>query len=610
VVPVSRIAPQALGDRPGSERRAAAFLERAEVRDVLAWMRLLVDPQDAAAVVRALARPPIELRQGHLARVIQVARRRKLDLVAGLTAAIESPQVPPEARERIQRFVELHRDAAAGLDTLEPDVFIVGLIELLGTRGRPLLAPEDAAEQRASLQGLRDLAGEFVRSEPRSTPRELARHLTTAVPEARWEIGAEERSKPPAPNTAVAGSAAEDGEGLQPADRSDQAPAESAVGHLEATLQLMREEVLGSVARIGGRLGELRLDTDLDISHGVVRYLELLKLAALLQRPPGQSMADALADINARLLAATTPLQREIFQTSMLDDTLTTAGGGVPDRAAIGAVAGEGFADYDRARAHAIAPREESSLRPFLPRKGIGLALSASDIETYRSCPLRYKFARVLRIPTEQTLHQRFGIAIHQVLERFHSDGGETLAQMLDLLDAGWRKAGFGDSERERRLREKGRVALTRYHARLHGQDSEPVWFERSFAFRLGPHHLRGRVDRVDRLVGGTGEEYELIDYKTSRPKTAAQLKEDVQLSLYALAAREAWQLESSRQAYYYVLDDRKVPVPRGEKDAESVKDTVLEVGEGILAQQFEPTPSRAVCSICDYRIVCPVAEK
>src|SRR5882672_5034928 len=104
MVPASRIAPELPADTLGGERGGAPFLRRAEVRDVLAWVRLLVDPQDAAAVVRALARPPIELRQAHLARVIQVARRRKLDLVAGLTAASESPQVPPEARERIARF--------------------------------------------------------------------------------------------------------------------------------------------------------------------------------------------------------------------------------------------------------------------------------------------------------------------------------------------------------------------------------------------------------------------------------------------------------------------------------------------------------------------------
>jgi CRISPR/Cas system-associated exonuclease Cas4 (RecB family) len=563
---------------------------------VLAWMRLLVDPQDASAVVRALARPPVELRQVDLARVIQLARRRKLDLVLGLTAATESPRVPPEARERIGRFLELHASAAAELDTVEPDEFVARLIDRLSARGRSLLTPQDAAEQRASLESLHGLAVDFVQANPQSDTRELAGHLAAAVPEARWESPAIRDPAPLATAPVTAGDASAAGEETPPAKRPDE---------LEATLGLLREEVLASVGRIGGRLGELRLDTELDISHGVVRFLELLKLSALLQRSGGQSVGDALADVNARLLAATTPLQRDIFLTSTLDETLVASS---PD---------------DRARAQAIAPREEHSLGPFLPRKGVGLALSASDIQTYRSCPLRYKFARVLRIPTEQTVHQRFGIVVHQVLERYHSEGGSTVEQMFDLLDAGWRRAGFGESEHERELRGKALAALARYHERLGEQASEPVWFERAFSFRLGPHHLRGRVDRVDRLAKGgppegerngepNGEpeyEYELIDYKTGRPRTAEQLEDDIQLSLYALAAREAWQLESSRQAYYYVLDDLRVPVPCSERDAEAVKDVVLEVGEGILAQDFSPTPSRAACSICDYRIVCPAAE-
>jgi CRISPR/Cas system-associated exonuclease Cas4 (RecB family) len=594
---------------------AGAFLKRAEVRDVLAWMRLLVDPQDAAAVVRALSRPPIELRQVELARVIQVARRRKLDLVVGLAAATESPQVPPEARERIQRFVELHRSAAAELDTIAPDVFVGRLIERLGMRGRALLAPGDAAEQRAGLDRLRALAVDYVRAQPHASTRDLARHLATVVPDAHVESPAVDPSPARLGEQMPAGDPAGEGDHANSQLKEDV----HADGEIEATFQLLREEVLDGVARIGGRLGELRLDTELDISHGVVRYLELLKLAALLQRPDGQSLADALADVNARLLAAATPLQREIFLTSTLDDTL--AGGGDGD----GEGDGEGAAVGERARAKAVAPREQHSLGPFLPRRGIGLALSASDIHTYRSCPLRYKFARVLRIPTEQTVHQRFGIVVHQVLERYHSEGSCTLAQMLALLDAGWRRAGFGESERDRELFGKARDALTRYHARLGSHDTEPVWFERQFDFRLGPHHLRGRVDRVDRLAPaqgasgarGAGEadgagadiEYELIDYKTSRPKTAEQLRDDIQLSLYALAAREDWGLESSRQAYYYVLDDLIVPVARGERDADAVKEIVLEVGEGILGQEFEPTPSRAACSICDYRIVCPAAE-
>ena len=134
------------------------------------------------------------------------------------------------------------------------------------------------------------------------------------------------------------------------------------------------------------------------------------------------------------------------------------------------------------------------------------------------------------------------------------------------------------------------------------------MWFERQFTFKLGPHLLRGRVDRVDRLPDG---EYELIDYKTGRPKTAAQLSEDVQLSLYAVGARESWRLEASRQAYYYLLDDQKVEVPADEGNrGEWVQEVAMEVAEGILSQGFEPTPSFAACSMCDYRLVCPAAER
>jgi DNA helicase-2/ATP-dependent DNA helicase PcrA len=223
---------------------------------------------------------------------------------------------------------------------------------------------------------------------------------------------------------------------------------------------------------------------------------------------------------------------------------------------------------------------------------------------------LKYKFARVFRIPQEPTIHQRFGILVHQVLERFHvrEDGGGSLPELLGLLDAGWRRGGFGDSEEERQLRGKAAAALTRYHERFQSEEAQPVWFERPFTFKLGPHLLRGRVDRVDRLPGG---EYELIDYKTGRPKTPAQLAADVQLSLYAVGAHEAWSLDASQQAYYYVLDDQKVTVPPGDGDrAEWIRELATEVAEGILSQGFEPTPSYAACSVCDYRLVCPAAER
>jgi DNA helicase-2/ATP-dependent DNA helicase PcrA len=212
----------------------------------------------------------------------------------------------------------------------------------------------------------------------------------------------------------------------------------------------------------------------------------------------------------------------------------------------------------------------------------------------------------VFRIPQEPTLHQRFGIVVHQVLERFHAAGEQLgpLAELLALLEQSWRRAGFGDSDEERQLRGKAAAALARYHERARTDESRPVWFERQFTFKLGPHLLRGRVDRVDRLPTG---EYELIDYTTGRPKSPEQLAEDVQLSLYAVGAREAWGLEASRGAYYYLLDDEKVAV---EGDDDWIRAVATEVAEGIKAQEFEPTPSVATCALCDYRLVCPAAER
>ncbi len=653
----------------------AAFFQHAEIRDLLAWLRLLADESDAAAVVRALARPPIELRSVDIARCTQIARRRKLDMVAALAAATESPQVPPEARERLRVFLKLYGSAARSIDTMRPDLYVHRLIDRLGLRRQQLFAAQaDVVQRLRALAHFGELASNYVARAPQATAREFARSIAALAdyglreqdePELEgapsavqvlelqdagglevdhvYVVGVHAGLAGPAPepipdallherlpaaddharrsalrallyvaltrarkravisyaHTGERGAAVAPSPIVEPGriavcgeweDRDEElfGPAET----LHATYRLLRDELLEGTTRAGGRLGELRFDTDLDVSHAVVRYLELLKLAALIARPEGQAVAETLRDVNARILQAVTAEQREIFTSSTLDDYLLGA-----ER------------DAHR-RAQAIAARDEPSLEPFLPKRGDGVILSATDIDSYRACPLKYKFARVFRIPQEPTLHQRFGILVHQVLERFHAGGAQlgTLAELLTLLDAGWRRGGFGDSEEERQLRSKAAAALARYHERARSEESQPVWFERQFTFKLGKHLLRGRVDRVDRLPGG---EYELIDYKTGRPKTPAQLASDVQLSLYALGAREAWGLEASSQAYYYLLDDAKVAVPADEGDrCEWISAVAIEVAQRIAAQEFEPTPSAEACSICDYRLACPAAER
>ncbi|HEY2479619.1 MAG TPA: ATP-dependent DNA helicase [Solirubrobacterales bacterium] len=618
-----------------------ALFQRAEVRDAIAWLRVLADPDDSAAAARALTRPPVELRPGDLARLTTIARRRKLDMVAGCEAALDSPQFQPEARERIQTFLKLYGNAAAAMEERRADVFVRRLIEAVGLRRQRLFAAQpEVAERLLGLSRLAELATAWARREPHGSTRGFVAYLS-AVAEAGVEpTGGEE---PPAPGAVVglaldavkglgfdhvfalglegdaewgrigwpartemvlsriagadaAGPARAYAEALAASpDAAEEEHEEELFGPAEglhATYRSLREQVLEASWRAGRELSEPRLDTAIDVNRAIARYLELLKLAALAQRPGEEGTAEAIEAVNGLLRQVATPEQQAELDASSLDAYLLDS-------------------ESERGRRlQLIAAREEPSLEAFLPRRGDGrLSLSASDLTLYLTCPLKYKFARVFGIPQEPTINQRFGILMHNVLERFHKEPpepGDELRTLNRLFEGGWRRTGFGSTDDELQYRDRGREALRLYWERERVAESEPVWLERKFDFKVADHHVRGRVDRVDRLPDGN---YELIDYKTGERKTEEDLDSDLQLALYRLAAREAWGIEAAYASYDYVLDAEKVAAPTKPDDAERVERTVITVGEGVLSQDFEPRPSPSVCSWCDYRLVCPAAE-
>jgi DNA helicase-2/ATP-dependent DNA helicase PcrA len=625
----------------------AALFQRPEVRDAIAWLRVLADPDDSAAAARALTRPPVELRSGDLARLTTIARRRKLDLVAACEAALDSPQFQPEARERVQAFLRLYEGAAAVMEERRADVFVRRLIEQVGLRRQRLFAAQpEVAERLLGLSRLAELATAWTRREPHGSTRGFVTYLS-AVAEAGVEQDEVEQPRSPGAVNVIAADAVKglgfdhvfvlgleeegewerigrparsglvlsrlergaDGEAVRPSryyeraleaagaeGDSEEAQEEELFGPAEglhATYRTLREQVLEDSWRAGRELSEPRLDTALDVNRAIARYLELLKLAALAQRPGDETTAEAIEAVNGLLRQVATPEQQAELDASSLDTYLL---------------------DSERERGRRldlVAAREEPSLAAFLPRRGDGmLSLSASDLSLYLTCPLKYKFARVFGIPQEPTINQRFGILFHNVLERFHKEPPENPEEGLRVLErlfeAGWRRTGFGSSDDELQFRDRAREALRLYWERERESEGEPVWLEKKFDFKVGDHHVRGRVDRVDRLPDG---DYELIDYKTGERKSEEDLDADLQLALYRMAAREAWGIEASSGSYYYVLDAEKVPAPTRPDDAERVERTVLGVGEGILSQDFEPRPSPSVCSWCDYRLICPAAE-
>ena len=82
---------------------------------------------------------------------------------------------------------------------------------------------------------------------------------------------------------------------------------------------MLRDEVLEASWRAGSALSEMRLDTADDVNSAVARYLELVKLAALIQRPGGEPAPETIAAINELLGRVASPEQQMEMEASSLD---------------------------------------------------------------------------------------------------------------------------------------------------------------------------------------------------------------------------------------------------------------------------------------------------
>ena len=137
----------------------AAFFGRPEVRDVLAWLRMLADPNDSAAVVRALTRPPVELRSVDLARVHHDRAPAQAGHDLGARGGAREPAASARGARPNPGLPQALPAAAGALEELRADVFVRRLIERVGLRRHRLFAASpETAERLVNLSRLAELA--------------------------------------------------------------------------------------------------------------------------------------------------------------------------------------------------------------------------------------------------------------------------------------------------------------------------------------------------------------------------------------------------------------------------------------------------------------------
>jgi DNA helicase-2/ATP-dependent DNA helicase PcrA len=237
--------------------------------------------------------------------------------------------------------------------------------------------------------------------------------------------------------------------------------------------------------------------------------------------------------------------------------------------------------------------------------------LSASAIDTYQQCPLRFKLERDWNLPRDVPASLHYGAAMHRVLFTFYQAQryGREISdeQLLGSFRDDLASAGIADRYQYDLYLRQGKEQLVQFleWARA-GVPPEVLETEQKFDLLVEGTKVSGRVDRVDR-VGSDG--VAIIDYKTGKPKNQKDADESLQLSLYALAAKEVWGMRADRLVFHNLEDNTAVVTTRNEGDLEAAKIKVRKTAEAIAAGKFAAKPGHH-CGFCPYRNLCPATEK
>jgi DNA helicase-2/ATP-dependent DNA helicase PcrA len=238
------------------------------------------------------------------------------------------------------------------------------------------------------------------------------------------------------------------------------------------------------------------------------------------------------------------------------------------------------------------------------------LAVSHRQVDDYQTCPLKYQFIHILRIPLRQHHSVVYGNALHKAVEfylRRRAAGNYTsLEDFLLAFDNAWRNEGFLTRDHEEQRKRSGIAALTRFYHEEEASGQKPTDVEREFGFTLGLDRVRGRFDRVDETPDGLV----IVDYKSSdvtdQKKADQRAKESLQLKIYALAQHAMTGRLPARVELRFLesgVVGRHTPT---DLDLAKAREAIAEAARGIRHREFEATPEYQACRYCPYNQICP----
>ena len=239
---------------------------------------------------------------------------------------------------------------------------------------------------------------------------------------------------------------------------------------------------------------------------------------------------------------------------------------------------------------------------------------SFSALDTFKTCPLKYKFQQIDKIRTPKGPEAVFGTLIHDTMKFIH-DGNFLLPTEKDALNhfsTKWNPEVFEDELQERTAFAQGIKIIQDYYKKNNPDKTQIVDLESRFSVEIqdgkNSHIISGFIDRIDKTDKG----FEIIDYKTSRKLPPQETVEtSMQLLIYLLSFLKRYpELEKSTEkidlSLYFLKHGTKLTTSKTPQQVEEEKEGILEIIREIEQSDF-PAQVTPLCGWCGYQKRCPM---
>jgi DNA helicase-2/ATP-dependent DNA helicase PcrA len=167
--------------------KGLAFFDRKENRDVLAYLRLMVNPKDNISFLRVVNEPTRGVGKVSLEHLRDHAQPRELSLLSAAAEVNRIPAIKGKAAIGLRDFVELINDLRKELEA-PPDQVIRDVLEKTGYR-RALQESSDTDDQERleNIEELITAAKQFAAAEEGATIGDFLENITLASDVDSWD---------------------------------------------------------------------------------------------------------------------------------------------------------------------------------------------------------------------------------------------------------------------------------------------------------------------------------------------------------------------------------------------------------------------------------------